>query len=161
MWFFSLLFFLVGALLVAVALVWADRLIVLTGDGALASMRRSWWLVRHAFVDTLLFAVLMGLLAGFLGLAIGLAAILVSLPGIIVAVAGFSSGGPLLVAGAAWIVVFGLAVLLIGGGFVGSLVQVAYALACRDLCRRLGIRLVESLASIGPPPIAAQAVPAT
>jgi hypothetical protein len=156
----SLLFF-GGSLLVSVALVWSDRLIVLSGAGALGSMRQSWWLVKRAFVDTLLFAVLMGMLAGFFGLGVALAALLVSVPGVVAAVVGFSSAGPVFIAGVAWIVVVGLGVLLIGGGFVGSLVQVAYALACRDLCRRHGIQVVESLASDTPPPVASQAVPAT
>jgi hypothetical protein len=157
----GLLLFVAGALLVAVALAWSERLVVLSGAGALAAVRQSWWLVRRAFLDTILFAVLMGLLAGVLGIGVGLAAAMVSVPGIVAAVVGWASQGPLLVAGIGWIVILGLAVLLIGGGFVGSVVQVAYALACRDLCRRHGIPLLEPLPAIDPPPAAAQPLPAT
>jgi hypothetical protein len=155
----SLLFSVAGSILLAVALVWSERLIVISGAGALSSMRQSWWLVRRALVDTVLFAVLMGFLAGAIGLGVTAAAVVVALPGIVAALVGFSTVGPLFLAGVGWIAIMGLAVLLIGGGFVGALVQVAYALACRDLCRRHGIEVVATLAAAGPPPASSQPVP--
>ena len=153
--------FVVATLLVSVALVWAERLIVIGNLGAIAAMRQSWWLVRRSLVDTVLFAVVLGLLAGVIGIGVTVVSALVALPGIVLAIAGFSSGGVLFIAGAAWVVVAGLGALLLGGGFVGSLVQVAYALACRDLCRRHGLEIAPDLAAAPGPSPAAQPAPAT
>ncbi|MEA2647115.1 MAG: hypothetical protein QOE92_2198, partial [Chloroflexota bacterium] len=39
----------------------------------------------------------------------------------------------------AWIIIVGLPAAVVGSGFVGSLVQVGWAMACRDLCLRAGL----------------------
>lgn len=121
---------------------WSDRMPVLTGVGAVEALRSSARLARRAWGDTLVFAIVMGVIVLGIGIGVLVAGLVVSIPGIILVVVGVIGNSALVTGiGAIWVVLIGGAVFLAGGGFAGSLVQVAYALAGRDLCVTHGVDL--------------------
>ena len=140
-----LLIFAFGILVLTlnVLLVWSDRTALILGVGAIDAIRSSVWLTRHNKLDTVIFAIVFGLVTGLTGLGVFLVAALVASPGVVLLAVGLLGGpGILLVAGLAWVVLLGLPAAVVGSGLVGSLVQVGYALACRDLCLRWGLEVV-------------------
>jgi hypothetical protein len=126
----------VALVLLAFGLLWSDRMLVILDLGAVDSIRAGWSLVRREKLNSFLFSVVFGVIKFAVSLGIILAAIVVAIPGLAMVAIYFSAtGGPLLLAiiGFAWLVVFGLGALLIGGGYLGALNQVGYAIAARDL----------------------------
>jgi hypothetical protein len=144
---------LVLALIVTLAVLgflfaWSDRMPVLLGVGAVYALRTSARLARRFWGDTLLFAIVMGVIAFALGLGVLLAAIIASVPGAVVILAGLGANSTLVIGiGVVLVTLLGGAVFLAGGGFTGSLVQVAYAMACRDLCLAGGLELSPGITS--------------
>lgn len=133
---------LIVSLLISFFFVWSERTALILDVGAVDALRSSAWLARRSWLDTLIFAFVMGLAVGAVAIVATLAAIVVAVPGIVVAIVGFSTGNvPVAAVGIAWITILGGVVFLAGVGFAGSLVQVSYALACRDLCQRWGLQL--------------------
>jgi hypothetical protein len=121
---------------------WSERVVLILGVGALEALRKSAWLARHSFADTLILGIVMGLIVGVIGVVVGVAGILLTIPGALVLVWGVTSGVLAIeIVGVLLSVVLGGGAFLLGAGFNGSLVQVAYALACRDLCQHHGLPL--------------------
>jgi len=123
-------------LVVSLGLAWSDRLLVILGVGAVDSIRAGWWLFRHNKLNTVVLAVVVGVINIGLGIALLLVAALAALPGIGMLVFYFAGPGAsslLAIIGAAWVIVLGGGVFLVGAGFLGAFNQVAYALAARDL----------------------------
>ena len=141
---------LVVSVVIAFLFIWSERTALILDQGAVAALRSSAWLARRSAGDTLIFAIVMGVIASVISLAETLVAVVIAVPGIIVLVIGASSGNTVVaVIGVLWIVILAGGFLLVGAGFIGALVQVAYALACRDLCLHHG------LAPAGAAPVAA------
>ncbi|MFY9614009.1 MAG: hypothetical protein WAT58_01300 [Candidatus Dormiibacterota bacterium] len=139
---------------------WSDRTPVLLGVGAVGALRTSATIARHAWVDTLIFAIVMGLIAGIIGIGVVLAAAVFAIPGIIVAIAGLSAGSTVVIGvGVVLALLLGGAVLIVGSGFVGAVVQVAYALACRDICLNRGMQVSPDVPLPAPVQMAGLAAP--
>ncbi|MDQ6919907.1 MAG: hypothetical protein M3Z98_11170, partial [Candidatus Dormibacteraeota bacterium] len=120
--------FIAVAIALAFLFAWSERMPVLLGVGAVDALRTSARVARGAWVDTLVFAIVMGLVAGFIGLGVLVVAVVFAIPGIVIAFAGLAAGSSLAIGiGVVLALVLGGAVLIIGGGFVGALVQVGYA----------------------------------
>ena len=91
-----------------------------------------------------------------ISLAYGVIAAIFSVPGIIViSLAWASQSTALLALGVVMILLLAGGASVVAGGFVGSFIQVGYALACRDLCLRHGLKL-----AVGGPPVQSPAAPA-
>jgi len=153
---------LVAYLIVALALAWSERMLVLLGLGAIESFQASWWIFWRHKLDTFVFALVMGIVALAVGIGVVIGAGILAIPGIILLVAGVvGSQTGFAVFGVVLIVLLAGAFLLVGGGYGGSLVQVSYALAARDLLFRHGMELALEAAPTGtfePPPEGAQPI---
>lgn len=154
-----LVVFFASLLLIAFAFVWSDRLIVVLGVGAVEALRRSAWLARRSVGDTLLFAIVMGVVVGAIGIVGSLAGAVGSLPGALVLIVGASANSTLVAAvGVVLSVLIGGGLFLAVAGFAGAFLQVAYALACRDLCRHHGLQLAPD--NPAPVPLSPSGLPA-
>ncbi|MDP9325810.1 MAG: hypothetical protein M3O87_04640 [Candidatus Dormibacteraeota bacterium] len=132
----------VASLVLAFLFAWSERTPIVLGVGAVDALRTSAHLARRAWADTLLFAVIMGVIATLIGLGVVVVAAVVAIPGVFISLAGLGANSSVIIgAGVLWVVLLGGAVFLVGGGYVGSLVQVSYAMACRDLCLSRGMEL--------------------
>jgi len=118
---------------VNVLLVWSGRVLVLMDLGALDSIAQGWRVLSRGLLDTIVFGLIMWLVAAGLGIALGVAFLAVSAPGLIAFFATYQDFSAVTIAGIGWIVLVGGAVGILGGAWIGSIVQVGYALACRDL----------------------------
>jgi hypothetical protein len=150
---------LVGLALIAVAIVlglglaWSDRTLVLLGLGAVDSIRSSWWLFTKHKLDTFVFALVMGLILLGIGLAILVGAVILAIPGGVLLGIGIASHGLALeIIGVVLLVLLAGVFIIVGAGYAGSLVQVSYTLACRDLCVAHGLPLAPELATAPPAP---------
>jgi hypothetical protein len=122
------------------AFLWSDRTLVLLGTGAVDSLKSSWWLLKKNRADTIIFSLVVGLL-GF-GMAIGqlIVTLIAATPGLIIIFSGVGAKSVVMVGiGVVLIVLIALPVSLVCSGYIGSIKQSAYAMACRDLCLKWGI----------------------
>ena len=137
-----LLAFLTVLIVVSLGLAWADRTLVLLDLGAVDSIRSSWWLFRHHKLDTFVFALVMGVIVFGVQLGVLVGTALCAIPGGLFLIAGIASGqAPIIAIGVVLVVLIAGAFLVVGAGFTGSLAQVSYAMACRDLCIRHNMSL--------------------
>jgi hypothetical protein len=141
------------AIVLGLGLAWSDRTLVLLHLGAVDSIRSSWWLFTKHKLDTFVFALLMGLILFGIGLAILLGAVILAIPGGVLLGIGIASHGLTLeIIGVVLLVLLAGVFLIVGAGYAGSLVQVSYALACRDLCVARGLPLAPEHATTPPAP---------
>jgi hypothetical protein len=130
-------------LLLGLSLAWCDRTLVLLGLGAIDAIRSSIWLFRHHKLDTFVFALVFGLVIFGVDLGLIVGAVILAIPGVLVLVAGIAAQQlAITIVGVLLILSLAGGFYLVGAGFVGSVTQVGYALACRDLCTRHGMTLV-------------------
>ncbi|GAC1335473.1 MAG: hypothetical protein NVSMB17_18420 [Candidatus Dormibacteria bacterium] len=149
----SFLGMVVALALLSLALTWSDRMLVILGVSPWDSIRASWWLFRHNKANTVIFGLVVGLVQFGIALGVLLAAAVVAVPGALALALFFiGAGAPVVLAivGAAWVVIAGGGVLLVGGGYTGALVQVAYALAARDLSLRAGFQVLPEVVGMAP-----------
>ncbi|MEA2646183.1 MAG: hypothetical protein QOE92_1266, partial [Chloroflexota bacterium] len=97
------LLFLVAVLVVNLLLAWSERTALILGVGAVDAMRSSAWITRNNKLDTVIFAIVFGLVTGLTGIGVFLVAALVASPGIVMLVVGLLGGGGVLaIVGLAW-----------------------------------------------------------
>ena len=152
----ALLVYFICSILLSLVFVWSERVLVLLNLGVVDAIRASWWLARKNLGDTIVFAIVFGAIVFGISLAYGVIAAIFSVPGIIViSLAWASQSTALLALGVVMILLLAGGASVVAGGFVGSFIQVGYALACRDLCLRHGLKL-----AVGGPPVQSPAAPA-
>jgi hypothetical protein len=138
--------FAIASILISFFFAWSERTAFILDVGAVAALRSSARLARGAWVDTLVFAVVMGVIVGLVDIGITIAAAVIVAPGVVLLVIGVLNDAlAIAIIGALLAVVLGGGAFVVGAGFVGSLVQVSYALACRDLCQRFGMQVAPTI----------------